>query len=115
MGFSPATHVSGFLFVSGQTGVNPEDMSVPESFEEQVDNMFVSMKHVLAESGADFGNIVSLTSYHIGDMHEQLPAFIAAKRTVFGQPACAWTAVGVRELALPGLLIEASAIAVVSR
>ncbi len=114
-GFSPATHAHGFLFVSGQTGVNLEDMSVPESLDAQIDNMFASLKLVLAESGADLADIVSMTSYHVGDMHEQLPVFIAAKEKAFGQPKCAWTAVGMRELALPGLMIEASAIALVNR
>lgn len=41
-----------------------------------------------------------------------MPAFREVKNRVFPRGTCAWTAVGVSELALPGLLAEIKCVAV---
>lgn len=109
--FSPAVVAGGQLHISGQIGLNPQDMSVPDDLETQIQNIFAAFELILAEAGATASDIFSMTSYHVGDMEAQLPVFIAARAAFLKTPAPAWTAVGVSKLAMPGLLIEVSAIA----
>lgn len=109
--FSPAVIAGGQLHISGQIGLDPSDMSVPADLESQLRHIFSAFELILAEAGASAADIFSMTSYHVGDMQAQLPAFIAARSEFLGGPAPAWTAIGVSGLAMPGLLIEVSAIA----
>jgi len=110
--FAPAVLAGGVIHISGQVGANPADMSVPDELETQLANIFGAIELILAQAGAKPSDVFSLTSYHVGDLHAQMPVFIEAKSRFFGAPHPAWTAVGVSELALPGLMVEVSAMAV---
>lgn len=110
-GFSPAVRAGGVLHVSGQIGADPATLAVPEDFTQQVRLVFASLGMVLAEAGIGPGEVFSVTSYHVGDMASQMPVFIPAKAEFFGAPHPAWTAIGAASLALPGALIEVSALA----
>jgi enamine deaminase RidA (YjgF/YER057c/UK114 family) len=52
-----------------------------------------------------------MTTYHI-DLHRYMPLFRSVKDKVFPRKTCAWTCIGVSELAKPGLLVEIKCIAV---
>jgi enamine deaminase RidA (YjgF/YER057c/UK114 family) len=108
--FAPAVRVGNDLHLSGQIGFDATG-AVPEDYATQVSNIFDHMAMVLAEAGASLADVFSLTSYHVGDLAAQMPAFIRIQAERLGKPHPAWTAIGTTALAFPGALIEVSAIA----
>lgn len=108
--FSPGFQAEGFLFISGQIGLDANG-NAPSDPAEQALLAFVSMGEVLAATGLDFTNIVSLTSHHTGAIESVLEWFPAVKDQFIVEPYPAWTALGVTGLAIPGLVVEMAAIA----
>lgn len=84
---------------------------MPADLSDQIANVFDTMELVLREAGSGLSDVFSLTSYHLGDLLAQMPVFIRLQSERLGEPHPAWTAVGTTALALPGALIEVSAIA----
>ena len=109
-GYAPAVRAGGQLILSGVIGF-AADRSMPADFRTQIDNVFTGIAEVLAEAGASLDDVVSLTSYHVGDMQSQLADFVAVKAARLGEPHPVWTAVGVTALAFPGALVEVAAVA----
>ncbi|MEW1785002.1 RidA family protein [Arthrobacter sp. NPDC080086] len=108
--FSPATRVGNMVWVSGQVGVDA-DMKPAEGMHAQAHIAFECLKLVLEEAGASLADVVELTTFHT-DLHGDIDAFIAVKDQYFPSRYPSWSAVGVTQLALPGLLIEIRAMAV---
>ncbi len=109
MHFSQAVKVNNMIWVSGQVGIN-EQFEMGKGIEEQTRLAFLNLKHVIEEAGASLADIVELVTYHI-NMNE-LQQFSKIKTEFIPADFPAWTAVGVNELVLPGLLIEIRATAV---
>ncbi len=109
-GYSAAIKSGGFLFISGQVGVDGEGAALADpaaQFQQAFDNLGT----VLSAAGVGFNSIVDITSFHI-DMHTHFDTFAAAKQKVFpAAPYPNWTAVGVVTLADPALLLEIKATA----
>src|SRR4051812_34614310 len=112
-GFSQAWRVDGaqsVVFVSGQAPISPARELVGDGdFGAQTRQVFENLQTVLAEAGASFDAIVKITVYltdigNLRDFGRIKSEFIAGK-----QPAS--TALEVRSLALPGMMIEVEAIA----
>jgi enamine deaminase RidA (YjgF/YER057c/UK114 family) len=108
--FSPGFEAGGFLFISGQIGLD-ENGEAPEDPAEQARIAFTSMGEVLAEADLDFTDIIALTSHHVGDIERILDWFPQVKDEFIVEPFPAWTAVGVTGLAIRGLVVEITAIA----
>jgi enamine deaminase RidA (YjgF/YER057c/UK114 family) len=108
--FSPGFEAGGFLFISGQTGVDGNG-EVPQEPSEQARCAFEKIGAVLSEAGLEFEDILSITSHHVGDVTTIFDWFPAVKDTFLSPPYPAWTAIGVSGLAIPGVIIEISAIA----
>lgn len=108
--FSPATRVGDMVWVSGQVGVDA-DMKPAQGMHAQARIAFECLKLVLEEAGASLADVVELTTFHT-DLHGDIDAFIAVKDQYFPSRYPSWSAVGVTQLALPGLLIEIRAMAV---
>jgi enamine deaminase RidA (YjgF/YER057c/UK114 family) len=97
-GYSPAVRSGDLLFVSGQVG-SREDGSPEPDFARQVDLAFRNLEAVLTAAGADFDDIVDVTTFHTNP-EAQLEAVMAVKNRVFpAPPHPTWTAVGVTWLA----------------
>ena len=108
--FSPGFEAGGFLFTAGQIGLD-ENGDPPEDATEQARIAFTALGEVLGEAGLDFTDIVSLTSHHVGGVDRILEWFPKVKDEFIVEPFPAWTALGVTGLAIPGLVVEISAIA----
>jgi enamine deaminase RidA (YjgF/YER057c/UK114 family) len=108
--FAPAVEMGDLILVSGQIGFGP-DMRLPEAFADQLENAFRNMEMILKEAGASLSDVVSLNSYHVGDLEAHMPAFVEVQSRLLGEPHPAWTAVGVTQLAVKGAHVEVSAIA----
>lgn len=69
------------------------------------------LKTLLNAAGCTFEDIVEMTTYHV-QMSAHMSVFREVKNRVFPSGKCAWTAVGVSELAHPGLLAEIKCVAI---
>ncbi len=94
--FSPAVRVGSHILVSGIIGVDPQGR-LPADFRRQAENVLATLEAIVSEAGATMDDVVSLNSYHVGDLQSQLAQLI-------------WTGVGVAQLAMPGALLEVSAV-----
>lgn len=109
-GYAPAVMAGNILYCAGQVGRSPA-LEVIADPADQFRAMWQNLQAVLAAAGCDFDDIVEMTSYHV-DMARHMPIFRSIKNAVFPRGTCAWTCVGVAELAHPGLLAEVKCIAV---
>lgn len=109
-GYAPAVKVGKTLYCAGQVGRTPE-LSVIEDPEQQFLAAWDNLRVVLEAGGCKFEDVVEMTTYHV-DMHRHMPIFRRVKDKVFPRSTCAWTCIGVSELARPGLLVEIKCVAV---
>jgi len=104
-GYSAAVRSGGFLFVSGQVGVDQSGSAIADPAT-QFDQAFANLDAVLSAAGCSYDDIVDITTFHV-NMYEHFETFAAAKQKIFpNAPFPNWTAVGVVDLADPGLLLE---------
>lgn len=109
-GYAPAVKVGKTLYCAGQVGRTPE-LSVIEDPEQQFLAAWENLRLVLAAGGCEFEDVVEMTTYHV-DMQRHMPLFRKVKDEIFPRSTCAWTCIGVVELARPGLLVEIKCVAV---
>ena len=108
--FSQGVRVGDTLWISGQLGIGP-DGKPGATIEEQTRLAFQNLARVLETAGGTLADVVELTTYHLA--MDDLPQAAAIKGEFISQDFPAWTAVGVTALALPELLIEVKATAVI--
>lgn len=109
--FSSAVRVGDFVWVSGCVGLGP-DGKPAAGMTGQARIAFENVSASLSSAGATLADVVELGTYHT-DLQRDMRAFFAVKDEFFPKGFPAWTAVGVTQLALPGLLVEIRAVAVV--
>jgi enamine deaminase RidA (YjgF/YER057c/UK114 family) len=100
------------VYISGQVGLDAAGRSAGD-FAAQARQVFANLHTCLAAVGATTAQVVKMTTYIVGyqvDVHR--PALTAARFEAFGLHPPASTLVGVQALAVPELLIEVEAIAV---
>ena len=61
--YSQARKEKGFLFVSGQLGIDVEKGGLADNVEAQAHNSMKNIGAILKESGADYANIVKTTIF----------------------------------------------------
>ena len=114
LGFSQAWSTTGadkLVFLSGQAPISPDGRLVgDDDFEAQVTQVFDNLKTVLDAAGADFESVVKITAY-LTDI-TRLRDFGRVKARYIAGPQPASTALGVSALALPGMMVEVEAVAV---
>ena len=107
--YCTATIYDGMIFMSGMIGVNPQTGKAPEGGTlAQAEQAFENIKTVLAELGADTGDVLKTTVFltNIADFSEVNKLYAE----VFGPDYPARTCVEVSALPL-GLSIEVECIA----
>lgn len=109
--YSQGIQVGDLLFISGQAAL-AEDGSIvgPGNFKAQAHQVFKNLNTVLNQAGAGLGDIVKVTVF-VTDM-QNFPAFVELRKEYFSPPYPADTIAQVQSLALPELMIEVEAIAV---
>lgn len=114
-GFSQAWKVDGaqsIIFISGQAGISAEgEVMHAGDFQAQARLTFENLQTVLKHAGASFDNIVKLTAFLV-DM-KKLLELSAVQAEFFKNKRPAQTVVEISSLALPGMMIEVEAIAVI--
>jgi len=97
-GYSAAVRTGDLLFVSGQVGSRPDGSPEPD-FAKQVDLAFRNLEAVLVAAGANFDDILDVTTFHT-DPEAQFGVILPVKDRFFpAAPHPTWTAVGVNWLA----------------
>ncbi len=110
MQFSQAIRMGHMIWISGQVGMD-EKLQMAEGIEAQSRQAFQNLEEVLEAAGAVFEDVVELVTYHIS--MSDMGTFAKVKAEFFKKDYPAWTAVGVKELVLPGLLVEIRATAII--
>jgi 2-iminobutanoate/2-iminopropanoate deaminase len=108
--YSQAIEANGFVFASGQLGLDPATGNFPEGgIKEQTRQSLTNAKSILEAAGTDLSHVVKTTVFlsdmaNFGAMNEVYAEFFIA-------PFPARSAVAVRELP-KGALVEVECIAV---
>ena len=106
-----AVRIGDQVHVSGHTGEDP-DGRFPAEVEAQIRGTFRNLAETLAGAGAEWPDVVSLTSYHV-PLRGQEELILRVAAEFMERPFPAWTAVGVTELWPPEAVIEVSCIATI--
>jgi len=110
MQFSQAVRAGDTVWVSGQVGMD-EKGAVAEGIENQARLAFQNLKRVLSEAGASLADVVELVTFHTS--MAEIRGFAKVKAEFIPENFPAWTAIGIRELVMPQLLVEIRATAVI--
>lgn len=111
--YSQAIRVGEFLFVSGQAALDDNGNVVGlGDFDAQAEQVFVNLGAILRAGGSNLNKVVKVTIF-MTDM-SFFHRIIDLRRRFFTAPYPADTTVEVKGLALPGLMLEIEAIALVS-
>jgi enamine deaminase RidA (YjgF/YER057c/UK114 family) len=110
MQFSQAVRAGDMVWVSGQVGMDEKGV-VGEGIESQARQAFQNLKRVLAEAGASLNDVVELVTFHT--TMTDIRGFSKVKAEFIPENFPAWTAIGIKELVMPQLLVEVRATAVI--
>lgn len=104
-----AVEANGFVFISGQGGIDPVNGEFAVTIEEQTHQTMVNLRSILEEVGLDFSHVVK-TSIFLIDMGD----FAAMNKVYVGffeTDPPARTTVAVAALPLPQMKIEIDMVA----
>src|SRR5579863_7658973 len=113
--YSPAVITDGgkTIWVAGHTGaVDDTGKSLAGNFEAQCRQTFHNIEKTLAESGARLSDIVTMTVFLIDARHTT--RMTELRTEIFGKDFPASAAITVAGFALPDMMIEIQAVAVVA-
>lgn len=105
---APAIRAGDRLYLSGVVTALPQDPAerTPDAYEAAIRFAFRNVEAVLAEAGADWSDVVEMTSFHV-DMREHQDIFVRVREEfVTAPPYPAWTAIGVERLWTDELFLE---------
>ena len=107
--YSQAVRAGNTIYLSGQIGLDPTSMTLAESIDAQIDQVFRNLRAVAAAASATLDDAVKVTVF-LTDMGN-FARVNAAMAQYFEQPYPARAAVGVSSLPR-GALVEIEAILV---
>ena len=111
-GFSPATRVGNYVFVSGQIPVDSQgDLVGQGDGGAQAQQCFRNVERALKAAGATMDDLTKITAFLVNA--EDYPAYAAVRLQLFPENGPASSTVVVKALVSPQYLVEIEAIAVV--
>lgn len=110
LGYVQVVTAGDIIFVSGQGGLDERVKLVSDEFETQAREALLNVRRAVQAAGGRAEDITAITVY-LTDM-SNLRAFGALKQEVLGDVRATSTTVEVSALALPGLLVEVTVMAV---
>ena len=100
--YSQAVMANGFLFASGQLGINPATGELQPDFKSQAEQVMKNVKAILDEAGLSFSNVVK-TTVLLSDI-SNFAALNEVYAQYFSEPYPARSAVAVKDLPKGGLV-----------
>ena len=107
--YSQAVKVNGFLYASGQLGIDPATGELLPDFKSQAIQVMKNVKGILEEAGLSFANVVKTTVF-LSDI-SNFATLNEVYAQYFSEPYPARSAVAVKDLPKGGL-VEMEIIAV---
>lgn len=107
--YSPAVVVGNLVFVSGQSGRDPQTDRVADTIEEQTEQVLRNIATILDAAGSSLSRVVRCGVF-LTDMRE-FKRMNAVYARMFGDHRPARTTVAVSELPGDGLKVEIDAVA----
>ena len=105
--FAPATRAGDFVFLSGVTARLPEGAAATdENYSAAIRGAFERIDNILAAAGADWGDVVEMTTFHVDMARHQDLLRLVREDFITAKPYPAWTAIGVERLWLDELFVE---------
>jgi len=101
--YSRAVVDGDWIFLSGTVGLNPEDHTIPQDFDQQMDNIFSIVSIALAKADAELADIVRVRCF-IVDTEYVVP--MSAKLRQYLEDIRPANTTVVTQLAAEGALIE---------
>lgn len=102
---SQAIVADGMIYASGQAGIDEHGRTVSDDFLDQGRQAFRNLQRVLAEAGADLGDVVKVGIF-VTDMAANLDKVVALREEFLSRPYPADTLLEVSSLAQPDWQIE---------
>jgi enamine deaminase RidA (YjgF/YER057c/UK114 family) len=106
LGFALASRVGDRIYVSGMTGFEPSDMSVPEDLEAQMRLAYGNIASILGDLGSSLDRTIEQTVFFVGDAAPWVDVFGRVVADLFGTTPPACTMVGVTQLVDPRYKVE---------
>ena len=106
--YSPAVAAGQLVFVSGQVSVGDDGQLATDDFESQARRVYGGLRTLLEQAGCSMADVCQVSTYLV--RREDFDAFNRIFEESFSAPYPARITL-VSELIVPGLLIEATAIA----
>lgn len=112
--YAPAVRAGDLIYLSGivATLEGDENEFNPADLEAAFDRAFEAVGQVLTEAGADWSNVVEMTTFHTELVYQVTP-FTTSKDKFVKAPYPAWTAIDVDRLFPERGLVEIKVIAYV--
>lgn len=96
--YSQAMRIGDRVEISGQGGWN-DDLVIPESIEEEIEQAFKNVERTLATAGARWPHVVHVNSYHVGGFPPVINETMAKLyRHYMPDRAPIWTQLGIEAL-----------------
>jgi 2-iminobutanoate/2-iminopropanoate deaminase len=113
--YAEGVKVGNMLYLAGQVGWFPESGKIADGLREQLRKAFANMKVVIEQAGGSIDHVVQLMSFFAdkGDarpLMEDFGVLVEVQKEFFSTGRPCGTAVRVKELALPELLVELQAV-----
>lgn len=110
---SQGIQVGDLVFLSGQASIDEYGKIIGiGDFDSQAEQVFDNLDKLLKKAGSDLQKVIKVTIY-LTDM-SHFPRIVELRRQYFSKPYPADTIVEVKSLALPELMIEIDAIAILN-
>ena len=106
--YSPAVAAGQLVFVSGQVSVGDDGQLATDDFESQARRVYGGLRTLLEQAGCSMADVCQVSTYLV--RREDFDAFNRIFEESFSAPYPARITL-ISELIVPGLLIEATAIA----
>lgn len=100
--YSQAVMANGFLFASGQLGINPATGELQPDFKSQAEQVMKNVKAILDEAGLSFSNVLK-TTVLLSDI-SNFAALNEVYAQYFSEPYPARSAFAVRDIPKGGLI-----------
>ncbi|MGI8857873.1 MAG: RidA family protein [Thermomicrobiales bacterium] len=112
LGYVQCVTAGNLVFVAGQAGLDERLQIVSPEFAPQARQALVNVRRALEAAGASPADITAITIYltEIGNLR----TFGAIRQEIMGEMQATSTAVEVSALALPGMVVEVTVMAVQS-